>query len=97
MLKIKIRMDETLRFWVECEYDRRKVGIIGQRRDQIIADILLEWEACGEAMRFCDADGVIAWKASPEMLERLANDEAEALADSEHHPDGPEAKMMADG
>src|ERR1035437_6052616 len=72
------RMSRTLRFWVEveCEYqDLRKAD------DKEVAEILQEFEACGEAMRSLNRHGQVVWKASPQMLDRLADAEAEAEAE----------------
>jgi hypothetical protein len=42
---------------------------------------LLQFERRGDAMRSVNRRGRIVWKASPEMLERLANAEKEAEAE----------------
>ena len=72
------RMSRTLRFWVEVEteyQDLRKAD------DKEVAAILQEFEACGEAMRSLNRRGKVVWKASPQMLERLADAEAEVEAE----------------
>jgi hypothetical protein len=41
--------------------------------DRQVATILREFERCGEAMRSLNGRGQVIWKASPQMLERLAS------------------------
>jgi hypothetical protein len=72
------RMNRILRFWVgvECEHqDLRRAT------DKELAAILLKFERCGDAMRSLDRDGQIIWKPTLQMLERLADQEAEAKAE----------------
>jgi hypothetical protein len=78
------RMEKTLRFWVDCEYERKKLASANRTRIQAIAEILPEHEEGGHAMRYLDVEGEIAWKASPSMLSKLADlqrDAEEDLAD----------------
>ena len=78
------RMEKTLRFWVNCQYERRKRRGGSLTRTELIAQILREHEEEGHAMRYLDVQGEIAWKASPSMLSKLADlqrDAEEDLAD----------------
>jgi len=75
---MKLRMDKTLRFWVDAEYGVRKSDHPNLTRRQLIARILREFEGCGDAMRCLDRNGRIVWRASPSCLERLADAEREA-------------------
>jgi hypothetical protein len=50
-------------------------------RTELIAKILREFEEAGDAMRYLDVDGRIAWKATPRILSRLADAEREAMDD----------------
>jgi hypothetical protein len=71
-------MSRILRFWVgvACdEQDLRKAD------DKEIAAILQAFEQRGDAMRSLNRRGQVVWKATPEMLDRLADAEAEAEAD----------------
>jgi hypothetical protein len=77
-------MSKTLRFWVECEYDRRQDEHADRAESQLLADILHEVEEAGDAMRYLNSKGQIAWKATPRMLTRLADAEQEAREDAEH-------------
>jgi hypothetical protein len=70
------RMSKTLRFWVECEQqDLRRAD------DREVAAILREFEECGEAMRSLNHRGQVVWRASPQMLDRLADAKAEVEAE----------------
>jgi hypothetical protein len=54
------------------------VQAIGRSRRALTAEVLVEFERAGEAMRYLDRHGRIAWKATPKMLERLADAERDA-------------------
>jgi hypothetical protein len=43
--------------------------------------LLREFEEAGDAMRYLNTNGEIAWKATPGMLTRLADAEQEARDD----------------
>jgi hypothetical protein len=47
-------------------------------KQALIAEVLQEWEQAGEAMRYLDHDGRIAWKATQRMIDRLADAERDA-------------------
>ena len=83
---MKFRMDKTLRFWVDCSYEDRKYEITNRTRAELIAEILREYERAGDAMRYLDVEGKIAWKASPAMLQKLADAEREVEDDMEDRP-----------
>jgi hypothetical protein len=78
---MKFRMTKVLRFWVDVEYDRMKNHAIGSSRTELIAQILRKFEEAGEATRYLNTKGEIAWKATPGMLARLADAEQEARDD----------------
>jgi hypothetical protein len=78
---MKLRMDKTLRFWVDCCYEDKKHENASHTKAELIAEILREYERHGDAMRFLNAKGQIAWKASPGMLSLLADLEREAEDD----------------
>ncbi len=78
---MKFRMTKVLRFWVDVEYDDIKNQDPGRTRIELIAQILREFEEAGDAMRYLNADGRVAWKATPRMLTRLADAEREARDD----------------
>jgi hypothetical protein len=72
------RMSRILRFWVEVECDQQDLR---RASDRDIAGILREFEQSGDAMRSLNRRGQVVWKATPQMLDRLAD--AEKEADSE--------------
>jgi hypothetical protein len=78
---MRFRMTSTLRFWVDVEYQRIKRENSSHTRAELIAKILAEFEEAGDAMRYLDPDGKVAWRASPAMLTKLANAEREAEDD----------------
>jgi hypothetical protein len=78
---MKFRLDKTLRFWVDCSYEDKKYENANRTRAELIAEILREYEQSGDAMRYLNAKGQIAWKASPWMLLRLADAEREVEDD----------------
>jgi hypothetical protein len=83
---MKFRMTKNLRFWVDVEFDRIKNQEFSRTRAQLIPQILREFEEVGDAMRYLNTKGEIAWKATPEMLSRLADAEQEAIDDMEDWP-----------
>ena len=76
---MKFRMSRILRLWVECEVVRDQSA--GLTKSDLIAQILREFEEAGDAMRYLNSKGEIAWKATPGMLARLADAEQEARDD----------------
>ena len=72
------RMSRELKFWVEVECDQQDLSWAD---DRDVAAILREFEQCGDAMRSLNRHGQVVWKATPQMLERLADAEAEADAE----------------
>ena len=81
---MRLRIEKTLRFWIECEYESRKSKGTNLPKAELIAEILREHEQQGDAMRFLNSQGQIVWKASPVMLSRLRDlqrDAEEDLAD----------------
>ena len=78
---MKFRMTKVLRFWVECEFSDYRAQHSSLTKSELIAAILQEFEGAGDAMRFLNAGGRVAWKATPRMLTRLADAEREAWDD----------------
>jgi hypothetical protein len=64
--------------WVDVACEQRKAQTPAKSRQALIAEMLHEWEEAGEAMRYLARDGGIAWKATPKMLNRLADAERDA-------------------
>lgn len=78
---MKLRMDRTLRFWVDCSYEDRRYEKANRTRTELIAELIREYEQCGDAMRYLNATGQIAWKATPFMLRKLADAQREVEDD----------------
>jgi hypothetical protein len=83
---MNFRMSKVLEFWVDVEYQRIKKHVPGRPITELIAQILRKFEEAGDAMRFLNTKGEIAWKATPGMLSRLADAEQEAIDDMEECP-----------
>jgi hypothetical protein len=80
---MKFRMSKCLRFWVDVECDDIENQDFSRAKSELLAQILCEFEESGDAMRFLNASGRVAWKATPRMLARLADAEREAKVDEE--------------
>jgi hypothetical protein len=76
---MKICMTKILGFWVDVEYERIRSHQPSRSRTELLALILRKLEEAGEAMRYLNTKGEIAWKATPGMLSRLADAEQEAI------------------
>jgi hypothetical protein len=83
---MKTRISKTLNFWVEVACEQSKVRIPPTSKQALIAQVLHEFEEAGEAMRYLRTDGKIAWKATPKMLERLADAERDAKVELDQWP-----------
>jgi hypothetical protein len=86
MRSMKLRMDKTLRFWVDVAYDEIKLDHIDLTQRQLVAQILRQYEKRGDAMRYLDNEGKIGWKASPRFLTMLADAERDAQDELEDFP-----------
>jgi hypothetical protein len=82
----KLRIDKSLRFWVDVAYQDLKFDHDNLTKRQLFAHILREYERRGDAMRYLNARGKIAWKSSPMMLMELADAEREVEADLADFP-----------
>ena len=78
---VPVLVAETLRFWVDCSYEDQRYDNSNRTRNELIADILRDYERSGHAMRYLNVKGQIAWKASPRMLSMLADLERDAEGD----------------
>ena len=60
-------MDEILREYADQAYDTARLGRNGVHpsRGRVSAEVLAELEAAGDAMRYVNSRGKIAWKAGP--------------------------------
>jgi hypothetical protein len=78
---MKLRMNKTLRFWVDAAYEHIKREHRNLTKRRLIAQILRKYERRGDAMRCLNREGKIAWKASPRFLGMLADAERDAEDD----------------
>jgi hypothetical protein len=78
-------MDEILTELSDQAFEASRLRRIGVHTtpDQVSAEMLVELEAAGDAMRFVDADGRIAWKATPRLCDHLRDLERDAQDDLE--------------
>ena len=83
---MKLHMDEPLRFWVDVAYENIKSDHPKLTKRKLIAQILHQYQERGDAMRYLDANGKIAWKASPRFLMMLADAERDAQDELEDFP-----------
>jgi hypothetical protein len=74
-------MNKTLRFWVDVAYERIKSANSQFSKRQLVAQILQQYERRGDAIRYLNVNGEIAWKASPRFLMMLADAERDARDD----------------
>jgi hypothetical protein len=83
---MKLRMDATLRFWVDVAYENVKSDHAKVTKRRLIAQILRQYQNRGDAMRCLDSHGKIAWKATPRFLTMLADAERDAEDGLEDFP-----------
>ena len=83
---MKLLVDETLRFWIDVAADHIKSVNPNLSRRQLVAQVLLEYERRGDAMRCLDRHGQIVWKASPRFLSMLSDAERDAHDDLAEWP-----------
>jgi hypothetical protein len=79
---MKIHLNPILKFWIDVERDRRR-NEMPEAKTEAIVQILREWEADGDAMRYVDQSGRICWKATPKFLDRLRNAKLDAIEEFE--------------
>lgn len=82
---IKIHIHKSLRTYLDDAFYHTRLRRNGRARDQnaILAEILAKAEAAGDAMRYLDSKGRIAWKATPQLRDHMADLKADAEADAE--------------
>ena len=83
---MKLRMNKTLRFWVDVAYEDIKSDHERLTKRQLVAEILRIYEQRGDAMRCLDKDGKITWKASPRFLSMLSDAKRDARDDLAEWP-----------
>jgi hypothetical protein len=83
---MKLRMDRTLRFWVDVAHEHLKRDHANLTKRQLVTHILREYERRGDALRCLDRHGQIVWKASPRFLSMLSDAERDARDDLANWP-----------
>jgi hypothetical protein len=83
---MKLRMNKTLRFWVDVAYEDIKSDHERLTKRQLVAEILRIYEQRGDAMRCLNRHGSVTWKATPRFLSMLADAERDARDDLAEWP-----------
>ena len=80
-----IHMDKILQEIVDQAYGAARLGRNGDvpDRDLVSAEVLAELEVGGDAMRYVDSEGRIAWKATPSLRDHLLDLQLDAEAEFE--------------
>jgi len=75
-----IIMDQILTEYADQAFNTGRLGRNGVRLtpEQVYAEMLIELERRGDAMRFVDSRGEIAWKATPNLCQYLNDLELDA-------------------
>jgi hypothetical protein len=78
-------MDKTLREYADqaLEVARLRRNRAHPAHEVVFAETLAKLEASGDAMRFVDGNGRIAWKATPSLRQYLKDLELDAREDLE--------------
>jgi hypothetical protein len=78
-------LDKILAEYAGQAYETARLGRNGVHPscEQAYAEMLGDLEASGDAMRFVDAHGCIAWKATPKLRQYLKDLELDAQEDLE--------------
>jgi hypothetical protein len=82
---MKIHLDRTLRDYIDGVYQDVRLGRGGatRYRKAVLDKALGHLESEGDAMRYLDAKGRVAWKATPRLQSYLDDLRADAVAESE--------------
>ena len=80
-----ILMDKILAEYVDQAFETTRLKRNGVQTDRelVSATMLAELEASGDAMRYLNSDGQIAWKATPRLRNYLMDLQLDAEADLE--------------
>jgi hypothetical protein len=80
---MKFHTDKIIRELVEEAWEWGHLGRDREfvDRDEVFMEALIALESDGDAMRYLDSEGRIAWKASPRLRDYLADLKADALED----------------
>jgi hypothetical protein len=80
---MEILIDKILMEYADQAYETVRLGRNGVHtpRDLVPREFLAELEAAGDAMRYVNSHGQIAWKATPSLCQYLKDMELDAKAD----------------
>jgi hypothetical protein len=83
---VKLRIDTHLRAYLEGTNfpSRPRRNGTARGRNAASGEILANAEAAGDAVRYLDKKGRIAWRATSQLREYLNDLKADAEADAEH-------------
>jgi hypothetical protein len=79
---MKLYLNPILKFWIDVERERRQ-STLPKTKMEAWVEILREWEAAGDAMRYVGQRGQIRWKATPKFLDRLRDAKLDAIEEFE--------------
>jgi hypothetical protein len=79
---MKLHLNPILKFWIDVERESRR-NVMPRAKTEAIVQILREWEAQGNAMRYVGQGGQICWKATPKFLDRVCDAKLDAIEESE--------------
>jgi hypothetical protein len=82
---MSILMDKILAESADQAYETARLGRNGvhRLRDRVSAEMSIELEAAGDAMRYLNSYGRIAWKATSQLRNYLMDLQLDAEADLE--------------
>jgi hypothetical protein len=80
---MKLKISKILRFWVEIAYQDLREKRPDLSKYTLLAHVLRTYEARGLAMRYLNSQGKIAWKASPNLINKITDAERETDAEFE--------------
>jgi hypothetical protein len=80
-----ILLDKILAEYADQAFESARLRRNGIRtaRDRISAQMLAELEAVGDAMRYLNSDGQIAWKATPQLRSYLMDLQLDAVEETD--------------
>ena len=83
---MKLLMDKIIRECVEQAYEEVRLGRGRDiaARDRVFAEVLSELEIAGDAMRYVNSKGQIAWRATEKLRDYIEDLRLDAEAEFEH-------------
>jgi hypothetical protein len=79
---MNLHLNRILKFWIEVERESHRKWL-PETKTEAIVQILGEWEAEGDAMRYVGKGGQICWRATPRFLDRLRDAKLDAIEEFE--------------